>query len=41
MISENVNTEKASVDMRKVPAGVYIVKVNGERESQSLKVIKK
>lgn len=41
MISENVNAEKASVDMRKVPAGVYIVKVNGERESQSLKVIKK
>lgn len=41
ILSEIINAEKGSVDMRRAPAGVYIVKVNGEKGSQSLKVIKK
>ena len=41
MINENINSEKASVDMRRLPAGVYILKVSGAKDSQSLKVIKK
>ncbi|SIS81542.1 Por secretion system C-terminal sorting domain-containing protein [Chryseobacterium ureilyticum] len=41
VINEVVNAEKASVDMRKVPVGVYILKVNTERGSESTKVIKK
>jgi hypothetical protein len=41
LINETVNAEKGSVDMRKVPAGVYILKVNSEKDSQSLKIIKK
>jgi hypothetical protein len=41
LINETINAEKGSVDMRKVPAGVYILKVNSEKNSQSLKIIKK
>lgn len=41
VIVENVNTEKALIDMRKVHAGTYILKVNSEKESQSIKVIKR
>lgn len=41
IINEVVNAEKASVDMRKVPVGVYILKVNTERGSESTKIIKK
>ncbi|MCS3871327.1 hypothetical protein J3D55_004243 [Chryseobacterium ginsenosidimutans] len=41
LINETVNAEKGSVDMRKVPTGVYILKVNSEKDSQSLKIIKK
>ncbi|MDW9380050.1 T9SS type A sorting domain-containing protein [Chryseobacterium sp. JV558] len=41
ILSETINAEKGSVDMRRAPAGVYILKVNTERGSQSLKVIKK
>lgn len=41
VIVENVNSDKALIDMRKVPAGIYILKVNSEKESQSIKVIKR
>lgn len=41
VLSETINAEKGSVDMRRVPAGIYIVKVNAEKGSQSLKIIKK
>ena len=41
ILSETINAEKGSVDMRRAPAGVYILKVNTERGSQSLKIIKK
>ncbi|GAA5096721.1 hypothetical protein GCM10023210_30820 [Chryseobacterium ginsengisoli] len=41
LINETINAEKGSVDMRRVPSGVYILKVNSEKDSQSLKVIKK
>lgn len=41
ILSETINAEKGSVDMKRAPAGIYIVKVNTERGSQSLKVIKK
>lgn len=41
VIVENVNSDKALIDMRKVPAGTYILKVNSEKESQSIKVIKR
>lgn len=41
ILSETINAEKGSVDMRRAPAGVYILKVNGEKGSQSLKIIKK
>ncbi|UKB80429.1 T9SS type A sorting domain-containing protein [Chryseobacterium sp. MEBOG07] len=41
ILSETINAEKGSVDMRRAPAGVYILKVNAEKGSQSLKVIKK
>ncbi|AZB10060.1 T9SS C-terminal target domain-containing protein [Chryseobacterium sp. G0162] len=41
LIAEEVNAEKASVDMRKVAVGVYIVKVNTEKGSESIKIIKK
>jgi len=41
ILSETVNAEKGSVDMRRAPAGIYILKVNTERGSQSLKIIKK
>ncbi|MCW1960650.1 T9SS type A sorting domain-containing protein [Chryseobacterium viscerum] len=39
--SETINAEKGSVDMRRAPAGIYILKVNTEKDSQSLKIIKK
>lgn len=39
--SETINAEKGSVDMRRAPAGIYILKVNTEKGSQSLKIIKK
>jgi hypothetical protein len=41
ILSETINAEKGSVDMRRAPAGVYILKVNAEKGSQSLKIIKK
>ncbi|WP_426481721.1 T9SS type A sorting domain-containing protein [Chryseobacterium sp. R2ACT005] len=41
MLYETINAEKGSVDMRRAPAGIYILKVNTERGSQSLKIIKK
>jgi hypothetical protein len=41
MLNETINAEKGSVDMRRAPAGIYILKVNTERGSQSLKIIKK
>lgn len=41
ILSETINAEKGSVDMRRAPAGIYILKVNTERGSQSLKIIKK
>lgn len=41
VLSETINAEKGSLDMRRVPAGIYIVKVNTEKGSQSLKIIKK
>lgn len=39
--NENINAEKGSVDMRELPSGIYILKVNTEKESQSIKVMKK
>ncbi|WP_161990758.1 T9SS type A sorting domain-containing protein [Chryseobacterium viscerum] len=41
ILNETINAEKGSVDMRRAPAGVYILKVNAEKGSQSLKIIKK
>ncbi|NIF04066.1 T9SS type A sorting domain-containing protein [Chryseobacterium sp. Tr-659] len=41
VLSEVINAEKGSVDMRKAPAGTYILKVNTEKGSQSIKVIKR
>ncbi|WP_336702667.1 T9SS type A sorting domain-containing protein [Chryseobacterium indologenes] len=41
ILSETMNAEKGSVDMRSAASGVYIVKVNTEKGSQSLKIIKK
>lgn len=41
VLSETINAEKGSVDMRRVTAGVYILKINTEKGSQSLKIIKK
>lgn len=41
MLNETINAEKGSVDMRRAPAGIYILKVNTERGSQPLKIIKK
>lgn len=41
ILSETINAEKGSVDMRRAPAGIYILKVNTERGSESLKIIKK
>lgn len=41
IINTNINSEKGSIDMRKIPAGVYILKVNSEKDSQTVKVIKK
>lgn len=41
LINETVNSEKGSVNMSRLPAGVYILKVNSEKDSQSLKIIKK
>ncbi|MEF9476710.1 T9SS type A sorting domain-containing protein [Chryseobacterium sp. 1B4] len=41
ILNETINAEKGSVDMRRAPAGIYILKVNAEKGSQSLKIIKK
>ncbi|MDR4951739.1 T9SS type A sorting domain-containing protein [Chryseobacterium sp. ES2] len=41
ILSKTMNAEKGSVDMRSAASGVYIVKVNTEKGSQSLKIIKK
>ncbi|MDR4893360.1 MULTISPECIES: T9SS type A sorting domain-containing protein [unclassified Chryseobacterium] len=41
ILSETINAEKGSVDLRRTAAGVYILKVNTEKGSQSLKIIKK
>jgi len=41
IINENINAERGSVDMRKAPAGVYILKVNSDKNSQSIKVLKR
>jgi len=41
LANENINAEKGSVDMRALPSGMYILKVNMEKGSQSIKVMKK
>ncbi|MDH6250933.1 hypothetical protein M2347_000660 [Chryseobacterium sp. H1D6B] len=41
IINENVNAEKGVINLTKAPAGVYILKVNSEVDTQSIKVIKK
>lgn len=41
LINETVNAEKGSVNMSRLPAGLYILKVNSDKDSQSLKIIKK
>lgn len=41
LIYSDINAEKGSVDMRSLPSGVYILKVNTEKDSQSLKIMKK
>lgn len=41
IMNVNINAEKASLDMTKVPAGVYILKLNTEKQSESVKIIKK
>ncbi|SHJ97161.1 T9SS type A sorting domain-containing protein [Epilithonimonas mollis] len=37
----SINSEKGSVDMKQLPAGVYMLKVNSEKQSETIKVIKK
>ncbi|ALR31301.1 hypothetical protein ATE47_12555 [Chryseobacterium sp. IHB B 17019] len=41
IVNESINAEKGSVDMRKVSPGIYILKVNSEKDTQSLKIIKR
>lgn len=41
VISEIINAEQGAIDMRGVPAGVYILKVNSDKGYESIKVIKK
>ncbi len=41
LANENINAEKGSVDMRALPSGIYVLKVNTEKGSQSIKVMKK
>ncbi|KQT23874.1 hypothetical protein ASG22_07560 [Chryseobacterium sp. Leaf405] len=41
LINETINAEKGSVNMSRLPAGLYILKVNSDKDSQSLKIIKK
>lgn len=36
----SINAEKGSVDMRQLPAGVYILKINSDKQSETIKVIK-
>lgn len=40
-INSNVNSQKGSIDMRQLPAGIYLLKVNSETGPQTVKVIKK
>lgn len=41
ILNININAEKASIDMTKVPAGIYILKLNSDKQSESIKIIKK
>lgn len=41
MAVTEINAVKGSVNMSQLPSGVYMVKINAERETQSVKVIKK
>ncbi len=41
MTSVNINSEKGSIDMKQLPAGVYMLKVNSDKQSQTIKIIKK
>ncbi len=41
LADENINAEKGSVDMRALPSGMYVLKVNTEKGSESIKVMKK
>lgn len=41
LINEALNAEKGSVNMSRLPAGLYILKINTDKDSQSLKIIKK
>jgi len=41
VLDETVNAEKGSVDMRKLSPGMYLLKVNSDKESQTLKILKK
>lgn len=41
MIKENVNSEKAVIDLRSLVSGVYILKVSTGKDSQTFKIIKK
>lgn len=35
-----INSEKGSIDMRQLPVGVYILKINSDKQSETIKVIK-
>lgn len=41
VLNKIINSENGSIDMRNVPAGVYILKVNSGKGYESIKVIKK
>ncbi len=36
-----INAEKGAIDMKNLPVGSYILKVNSEKDSQTVKIIKK
>lgn len=41
VLNETVNAEKGSLDMRKLSPGMYILKVNSDKNSESLKILKR
>ncbi|MCA6068883.1 T9SS type A sorting domain-containing protein [Chryseobacterium sp. RG1] len=41
VMSETINAEKGSVDVRKLSPGMYILKINSDKSSESLKILKR